>query len=124
MPFSLLRDAISKVKILHNYLARSLKFSLRTQNIRLDFLARRLLESVFLFWLVIAFVQQWIMPHLQETEERKHKSQVNLLLTLNADSSVMSSGSTVELFGTFFRNQRIKLSILPFSWKNILLALG
>ena len=53
-----------------------IKISFRTQNIRLDFLARRLLESVFLFWLIIAFVQQWIMPHLQETEERKHKSQV------------------------------------------------
>ena len=53
-----------------------IKIPFRTQNIRLDFLARRLLESVFLFWLIIAFVQQWIMPHLQETEERKHKSQV------------------------------------------------
>ena len=81
MSFSLLRDAISKVKNLHlpfDQIStdRQDKNSFRTQNIRLDFLARRLLESVFLFWLIIAFVQQWIMPHLQETEERKHKSQV------------------------------------------------
>lgn len=38
---------------------------------------RRLLESVFLFWLSFALIQQWILPHLDQLATKK--SQIILL---------------------------------------------
>ena len=86
----------------------------RTTNIRLDFLARRLLESVFLFWLIIAFVQQWIMPHLQETEERKHKSQVNLRTNQNHAVLQFKEPVQVTILGRILKSGFIFVESLPY----------
>ena len=36
----------------------------RTEKVRPYFLFKRLFETLFLFWLMIALIQQWLMPHL------------------------------------------------------------
>ena len=36
----------------------------RNISIRFRFALRRLLETIFLLWLIIALSQQWIIPHL------------------------------------------------------------
>jgi len=41
----------------------------RTKIFRLDFALRRLAETVFLSWLMVAMVQQWILPHLENALE-------------------------------------------------------
>ena len=49
----------------------------RTQRVRVDYVIRRLLESVFLFWLAFALIQQWILPNLDQLATKK--SQIILL---------------------------------------------
>jgi len=49
----------------------------RSLKVRVDFVLRRLLESVFLFWLLFALIQQWILPNLDQLAEKK--SQIILL---------------------------------------------
>lgn len=36
----------------------------RTEKVRPYFLFKRLFETLFLFWLMIALIQQWLMPHM------------------------------------------------------------
>jgi len=38
----------------------------RTEKVRPYFLFKRLFETLFLFWLMIALIQQWLMPHLDQ----------------------------------------------------------
>jgi len=49
----------------------------RSATIRVDYVVRRFLESLFLFWLIFALIQQWILTHLEHLSEKK--SQVILL---------------------------------------------
>ncbi|CBY24599.1 unnamed protein product [Oikopleura dioica] len=83
----------------------------RTEKVRPYFLFKRLFETLFLFWLMIALIQQWLMPHLDQAAVNGAESTANFLHHLLA----MSVANNIIWFCAFF--------LIFHSWLNFLAEL-